>query len=199
MSPLVWTMSRSAEPREFLPRPGVMRVNRADKARIVRAADMADLDGIVRIGDRRADQRFLHRAADAVARPRADIPGGRSDDLVVLDLAGLHFDPMAQRATNRLGRAPAAPVLFGRLDVPGIVQLELAQRAFRLAIELYAFMHAREMPQQDAGAAHRLVHVEHQRVVVLPGFAVRAAGHHLARERAGLEAPVFLVANGGRP
>ncbi len=96
---------------------------------------MADLDGVVRVCDRGADQRLLDRPALAGGVARPDVPGGRRDDLVVLDLAVLHLDPVAERAADRLGRAPAAPVPLGRLDVPAVVEAELAQHALRLAIE----------------------------------------------------------------
>jgi len=56
---------------------------------------MADLDRIAGIGDRRTDQGLFDRAAMLRAVARPDVPGRRRDDLVVLDLAVLDFDPMA--------------------------------------------------------------------------------------------------------
>ena len=152
---------------------------------------------IVHVPDGRADQGLFHRAPNAVGRPRSDVPGGRRNDLVILDLAVLDLDPVAKRAANRLGGAPAAAIPFGRLDIPGIVQLEFAQRVLGLTIQLHAFMHARKVTQHHARPAELFIHVEDQRVIVLPGLAVLAAGDHLPRQRAGLETAVFLVAHRG--
>src|SRR5262245_11835812 len=104
-----------------------MRVHCADEAGIVGAADMTDIDGIGRIRNRRADQRLLDRAAISGDAPRPDIPCRRGDDLIVLDLAALDLDPMAERAANSFRRAPAAAVFFARLDIPWVFQFELAQ------------------------------------------------------------------------
>ena len=41
-------------------------------------------------------------------------------------------------AANRLGGAPATAIPFGRLDIPGIVQLELAQRVLGLTVQFHA-------------------------------------------------------------
>src|SRR6185437_8198361 len=87
--------SGGPETGQLLAGLAVMRMDRADEAGIVGAADMPDLDRVVRVEDRRADQRLLDRAARAAAVARADIPGGRRDDLVVADLAALDIDPMA--------------------------------------------------------------------------------------------------------
>src|ERR1700760_3716107 len=154
----------------------VMRMNGADETRIVRAADMADFDRIARIGDRCTDQCLFDRPAVAGAGARPHVPGRRRDDLIVLDLAAFDLDPMAERAARRFGRTPAAPVAFLRLYVPGIVQPELAQAPLGLAIESNEVVHAREMPEHHAGAAQFAEHVEHERIVMLPRFAMRAAG-----------------------
>src|ERR1700722_4942671 len=153
-----------------------MRMDGADKTRIEGACDMTDFDRIARVGHRNADQRLLDRPANARAVSGADIPGGRRDDLVVLDLAAFDIDPMAERTARRFGRAPAATVALDRLDVPGVIEAEFAERTFRLAIKPDQLVHACEMPQHNAGAAQPLVHVEQQRVDVLPGLAVCPAG-----------------------
>ena len=112
-----------------------MRVDGADKTGVERARDMPDLDRVARIGNRDPDERLLDRAADPRAVTRTDIPGGRGDDLVVLDLAAFDIDPVAERAARRLGRAPAAAVTLDRLDVPEVVKAEFAQRALGLAVK----------------------------------------------------------------
>src|ERR1700722_10365312 len=103
---------------------------------------MTDLDRVAGVGDRRADQRLLDRTPDAAVVARADIPGGRRDDLVVAVLAVLDVDPVAQRAADRLGRAPADAVALGRLDVPRVLQPQFAQDALDLAVDLGHFVHA---------------------------------------------------------
>src|SRR5215469_5630193 len=160
---------------------------------------MADLDWIMGICDRRTNKSFLHRAPSAVRRARPDVPGCRRDDLIVLDLACLDFDPMAERAANRLGRSPAASIPLGRLDIPRVIQAKLTQRVLGLSIELDPLVHPREVAQQHAGAAQLAEHVKDKRVMVLPGFTMMAASYDLARQRAGFEAAIVLVANRRRP
>src|SRR3546814_5920996 len=46
------------------------------------------------------------------------IPGRRRDDLIVLDLAVLNFDPVAKRTADSLGRAPSLAITFCRFDIP---------------------------------------------------------------------------------
>src|SRR5262249_38911562 len=102
-----------------------------------------------------------------------------------LDLACLDFDPMAERAANRLGRSPAASIPLGGFDIPGVFQAKLAQRVLGLAIELDPLVHSREVAQQHAGAAQLAEHVKDKRVMVLPGLTMMTAGYDLACQRAG--------------
>src|SRR5687768_2861168 len=139
-----WFMSSGPEPRQLLAGVRVVRMHGAHEARVVRAADVAHLDRVARIGDRRADERLLHRAALAVGGARPHVPRGRRDDLVVLDLAAAHLDPVAERAAHRFGGAAAAPVALGGLDVPDVLQTELAQDALGLAIELHHLVQDRK-------------------------------------------------------
>ncbi len=60
-------------------------------------------------------------------------------------------------------------------------------------------MHAGEVAEQDAGPAEPAVHIDDQRIVMLPAFAVRAAGDDLAGKRPGLETADLIVIDGGRP
>src|SRR5208337_2976994 len=179
--------SSGSESSEFFAGVCVMRMNGANETRIVGAADVANLYGVAGVFDRRANQRLFDRPAFSVRRARPDIPRRGRDDLIVLDLAALNLDPVAQRPARRLRRAPALAVFLGRLDIPLVVETEFAKDAFRFAIELAEFVHAREMPQQDRGAAHLLIHVEDERIAMLPALAMLAAGDKLARERPGLE------------
>ncbi len=125
---------------------------------------MADLDRIMLVLDRGSEQGLFDRAALAVGGTRANVPGRRCDDLVVRDLAVLDFDPVAQSATDRFGGTPPLAVPFSRLDVPLVVQAELAQDTLRLAIEDAQFVHPREVSQHDRGTAHLAVHVEHETI-----------------------------------
>ncbi len=68
-----------------------------------------------------------------------------------------------------------------------------------LAVDLRAFVHAGEMAQSHAGAAHFLIHVEHQRIVPLEAFAMRAAGDELARERTCFETAIVDMRDRRRP
>ena len=86
---------------------------------------MPDLDWIVGISDWRADKRFLHRPPRTICGTWSDVPGCRRDNLIVLDLAGLDFDPMAERTANGFGRSPTASIPFDRFDVPRLIQPEL--------------------------------------------------------------------------
>ena len=128
--------SGGSEPGQLLSGLRVMGVNGAYQTGIVGAADVPHLDRIMDILNRRADQGLLHRAANAVGRSRSDIPRRRRDDLIVLDLAVLDLDPMTERPADRLRSPPTTAVPLGRLDVPWVVQLELAQRVLGLAIQL---------------------------------------------------------------
>mmetsp|Transcript_18206 Transcript_18206/g.43601 ORF Transcript_18206/g.43601 Transcript_18206/m.43601 type:complete len:319 (-) Transcript_18206:2331-3287(-) len=191
--------SGGSEASQFLAGLGVVGMHRADEARVKRACDVPDLDRIRRIGNRRADQRLLDRPELVLAVTRTDVPGRGGNDLVVLDLAVLDFDPVAQRTTDRLGSPPTATVALARLDVPGVVELELAQAAFGLPVQLDGLVHAADLAQVHAGATHLLEHVEDERIVVLPALAMLAPGDQLARERPGFEAAVVHVRDGRRP
>ena len=160
---------------------------------------MAHLDRVTGVGNRCADQCLFDRPAHLRAVARADVPGGGRDDLVVFDLAVFDLDPVAQRAADGLGGAPAPAVALFGLDVPRVVQFELAQAALGLPVQLDGLVHAANLAQVHAGATHSLEHVEDQRIVVLPGFTVLATGHQLARQRPGLQAAKIGMRHGGRP
>src|ERR1700745_4316594 len=151
---------------------------------------MTDLDWIVGISDRRADERFFHRPPCTVCRTRADVPGCRRDNLIVFDLARLDFDRLAERTANGFGRPPTTSIPFDRFDIPGLSQPELPQRPFGLAIELDPLVHSCELAQQHAGAAKLAEHVEDQWVVVLPRFTMMTPCYHLTCQRAGFEAAI---------
>ena len=72
---------------------------------------MADLDGVVRVADRDADQRLLDRPALAGLGARPDVPGGRRNDLVVLDLTILapRSSGIARRGSPRSRPSRARP------------------------------------------------------------------------------------------
>ena len=106
---------------------------------------------------------------------------------------------MTQRTADRLRRTPPAPVALARLDIPQIAQAELTQAVLGLAVQLNGLMHPSDLAQMQARGAHLHVHVEDQAVVVLPGFAMPASGHHLPREWARFEAAEVVMQHGGCP
>src|SRR6185437_17083246 len=101
----------------------------------------------------------LDRAALPAGCTGTAVPGGRRDDLVILDLSVLHLDPMRQRPPDRLGCPPPAPVALLGFDVPRVSQAELAQNALRLSIKIDHLVHPGEVTQSHAGATKPLVHV----------------------------------------
>src|SRR5262245_30338672 len=144
---------------------------------------MPDLHRIALVRDRRPHQRLFDRSPLAARGSRTNVPGCRRHDLVVLDLAALELDPVAEGPTRRLGGAPALAVLFLWLDVEGLVERELAQATLDLPIDALELVHARKVAQEHARPAHLSVHVEDQAVLVLPGRHVIAARDQLASER----------------
>jgi len=103
-------------------------------------------------------------------------------------------------AANRLGGAPAPAIPFGRLDIPRIVQLELAQRVLGLTVQFHAFMQARKV-------THATSHSPRRACCTCPAPTGHSAAgtRRVCRRRpsavpgAGLKAAVFLVAHGGCP
>ena len=74
--------------------------------------------GWLRIGHGRVHERGLEGADIAVGIARAAVPGGRHDRLVILDLAVLDLDPVAERAARRLGEADALDLRRPGLRIP---------------------------------------------------------------------------------
>ena len=78
----------------------------ADHAGVERAHDVLDRGGLgARRADLDADQSLFQRAGNALRVARRKIPGRRGDDLVALDQAFFHAQPMAERAARRLDHA----------------------------------------------------------------------------------------------
>ena len=103
----------------------------------------------------------------------AHIPGGGSDDLVITDLATLHFDPVRQGAAHGLRGTPPLSIPLAGLDIEWLIQAELTQTMFDLAINLYHFMHPREMPQPQTGP-HFPVDIQNEGVGMLPDRTLSA-------------------------
>ena len=61
-----------------------------------------------RLANGGADQRLLQRAGRAGRIARGEIPGGGGDDLVILDAAIAHHQPVAERAARRLADGSTA-------------------------------------------------------------------------------------------
>ena len=78
---------------------------------------MAHLDRIGWISNGRSNERLLHRPMDFIAVLRPDIPGSRSDDLVIFNLAVLDHDPVRQRTRA----ASVEPKPFPDVSSSGLV------------------------------------------------------------------------------
>ena len=93
---------------------GVEGVNRAQ-----------GVDGLLDVGHRNADERLLERAVLAVAVDGSQVPRGRDDDLVALDLAVDHLLGVVERAAGGLPEARALAGEAGRLaEVLGVAALD---------------------------------------------------------------------------
>ena len=76
----------------------------AHQAGIMRAHDVADVDRVGRVGNRQADDAWLPVAVAPGAVARRGIPGGRRDDLVLVDDAVPDAQPVAEAATRLSGQ-----------------------------------------------------------------------------------------------
>src|SRR5579863_3191428 len=85
----------------------VVEMYGAGQARVKGVDGAQDLDGLLDVGDRRADQRLLEGRALLMRVARRAVPGGRHHELVVVDLAVLDLDPVRERAARSFNQANA--------------------------------------------------------------------------------------------
>ena len=140
---------------------------------------MAQFDRILRVDYRRAHQRLLDRAELLAAVARADVPRRRSHHLVILDLAVLDDDPVAQRTrAASVEPKPLPSACSGGLLVEAALEVELLEPPHHPLVVLRRLVHPGQLADHDAGP-DLVIDVEEERVVVLmlgrpgPAAAIR--------------------------
>ncbi len=94
------TQLTDLESRQLAAGFSIVGVYSANQTRIKRPGQDPHLHRVGRFGDRGADKRLFHRTVDALGILRANIPSGRRDDLVVLNLSVFDYDPIGQRSAS---------------------------------------------------------------------------------------------------
>src|SRR5690606_34420695 len=89
-------------------------VNAATDSRIEASCNTTSFHGTLGIENRSSDQSLLHGTAYTVGVAGADVPRGRSDDLVVGDEAILDVHPVAQCTARGLPQTGAGTIGDGR-------------------------------------------------------------------------------------
>src|SRR5271165_2175099 len=84
---------------------GIVQVNSAGDTRIERVDRPQDFQWLFRISQPRANQGLFVSGTLSLGIARRCIPSARYNELVVVDLPILDFDPMCQRATRRLAQS----------------------------------------------------------------------------------------------
>ncbi len=142
------------------------------------------------VGDGSADEGLLDRAEHTVAVTRTDVPGGRGDHLVVLDLAVLQHDPVRQRPAGRLGGTEAlARRVLGRFGVEAVAEAELVEPLAGPLVVLGTLVDPSELTGEDRRALLGQ-HVLEQRILILVGTGAGTSGDDPTSQRAGLEGQV---------
>src|SRR4051812_43588449 len=151
------------------------------EARVVRADDVEELDGVIEILDFEPDEALLPVPAPAGAVARRAVPGGGRDDLVIGNLAVPDPDPVPEAAPRGVDSAEAV-ALGARLggDVRWLVEV-LAQLCDRRAHDLQGrhwTVQARELPQPRAGSLSSEQRAR-ERVAAEDEVGQRAELHHV--------------------
>ena len=85
-------------------------MHRASYARIEGVDCAKDLERLFRISNRCSDESVLHGSLLSLCVRGSKVPCGRNNLLIVLDLAFLDVDPVAQGATRHVVQAHALAV-----------------------------------------------------------------------------------------
>ena len=175
------------EAREFFASLAIVCVHGAYETRIERTGNVTHFYGVLWVGDMCTDEGFLHRTVDLAIVTRANVPGGGSHDLVILNAAVLENNPVGERTARGLGRSE--PFAFGQFDGFGVVlvvEFQIIECFASYFVVLGGFMHASHDPDEDAGT-HGTDGIEEERIEILVGSGVRFASDDLARERTRFE------------
>ena len=129
---------------------------------------MPDFNGIFAIRNWSTNQRLFDRARSPSVERGSHIPCGWCDHLVIFDFTVIYLNPVAKCAADGFGCPPALAVFFRRFDEPLIIEFKFPQHTFCFAIEFAQFVHPRKMSQGNGGATHLTIHIQYQRIGMLP-------------------------------